>query len=144
VQHILIGVTSRFKACAVCCRSNTRTVGYRPSSCVGVYVLLFVWVALCRYMLCKKLILRLWRSTKFIIFAIWVSYSDVGQDEICRHVSLCQILYTFIIIIVIIIILLSWSWTNCRPVPVSRVQKSLQRSNTIPSARWGVVFHYPG
>jgi hypothetical protein len=30
------------------------------------------------------------------------------------------------------------------PVPVSRIQKSLQRSAMIPSASWGIVFHYRG
>ena len=39
---------------------------------------------------------------------------------------------------------LSWSWATCWPVPVSRTQKSLQRSTMIPSASWTVVFHYPG
>ena len=48
------------------------------------------------------------------------------------------------VVIIIIIIYLSWSWATCWSVPVSRIQKSLQRSNTIPSASWGVVFHYPG
>ena len=43
-----------------------------------------------------------------------------------------------------VIIYLSWSWATCWPFPVSRIQKSLQRSTTIPSASWGVVFHYPG
>jgi len=46
--------------------------------------------------------------------------------------------------IFIIIIYLSWSWATCWPVPVSRVQKSFQRSAMIPSASWGIVFHYPG
>ena len=45
--------------------------------------------------------------------------------------------------IIIIIIYLSWSWATCWPVPVSRIQKSLQRSAMIPSASWGIVFHYP-
>jgi len=49
-----------------------------------------------------------------------------------------------IIIIIIIIIYLSWSWATCWPVPISRIQKSLQRSTMIPSASWRVVFHYPG
>ena len=40
----------------------------------------------------------------------------------------------------IIIIYLSWSWVTCWPVPVSPIQKSLQRSTMIPSASWGVVF----
>ena len=39
---------------------------------------------------------------------------------------------------------LSWSWATCWPVPLSRIQKSIQGSAMIPSARWGVVFHYPG
>jgi len=46
--------------------------------------------------------------------------------------------------IIIIIIYLSWSWATCWPVPVSRIQKSLQRSAMIPSASWGIVFHYAG
>ena len=36
------------------------------------------------------------------------------------------------------------SWATCWPVPVSRIQKSLQRTAMIPSASWGIVFHYPG
>jgi len=48
------------------------------------------------------------------------------------------------VIIIIIIIYLSWSWATCWPVPVSRIQKSLQRSAMIPSASWGKAFHYPG
>jgi hypothetical protein len=48
------------------------------------------------------------------------------------------------IVIIIIIIYLSWSWATCWPVPVSRVQKSLQRSAMIPSASRTAVFHYPG
>jgi len=48
------------------------------------------------------------------------------------------------IIIIIIIIYLSWSWvTYVRPISVSRIQKSLQKSAMIPSAIWGIVFHYP-
>jgi hypothetical protein len=47
-------------------------------------------------------------------------------------------------IIFIIIMYLSWSWATCWPVPVSRIQKYLQRSIMILSPRWGVVFHYPG
>ena len=47
-------------------------------------------------------------------------------------------------IIIIIIIYLSRNWATCWPVPVSRIQKSLQRSTKIPSASWGEVFHYPG
>jgi len=43
----------------------------------------------------------------------------------------------------IIIIIMSWNWANCWPVPVSRIQKSLQRSTMIPSVSWTVVFHYP-
>ena len=39
---------------------------------------------------------------------------------------------------------MSWSRSTCWPVPVSRIQKSLQMSTMIPSASWTVVFHYPG
>jgi hypothetical protein len=49
-----------------------------------------------------------------------------------------------IIIIINIIIYLSCSWATCWPVPVSRVQKPLQRSAMIPSASHTAVFHYPG
>jgi len=34
---------------------------------------------------------------------------------------------------------MSWGWATCWPVPVSRIQKFLQRSTIIPSASWGVV-----
>jgi hypothetical protein len=47
---------------------------------------------LCRYRPYNKLILLLWRSTKFIILAIWVSYSDVAEDSTDLHISLCQVL----------------------------------------------------
>ena len=50
----------------------------------------------------------------------------------------------FLISKYIIIIYLSWSWATCWPVPVSRIQKSLQWSAMIPSASWRIVFHYPG
>jgi len=33
---------------------------------------------------------------------------------------------------------MSWSWATCWPVPVSHIQKSLQRSAVIPSASWGI------
>jgi len=32
----------------------------------------------------------------------------------------------------------------CWPVPISRIQNSLQRSAIIPSASCRIVFHYPG
>jgi len=48
------------------------------------------------------------------------------------------------VLIIIIIIFLSWIWATCWPVPVSRIQKSLQKSTMIPSASWEVVFHYTG
>ena len=48
----------------------------------------------------------------------------------------------FLKIIIIIIMYLSWSWATCWPVPISRIQKSLQRSTMIPSVSWGVVFYY--
>jgi hypothetical protein len=47
-------------------------------------------------------------------------------------------------LIIIIIINLSWSWATYWPVPVSHVQKPLQRSAMIPYASWTAVFHYPG
>jgi len=52
--------------------------------------------------------------------------------------------FLFWTVIIIIIICLSWSWATCWPVPVSRIQKSLQRSAMIPSANWRIAFHYPG
>ena len=57
---------------------------------------------------------------------------------------LLSFMFSTSIIIIIIIIYLSWSWATCWPVPVSRIQKSLQRSAMIPSASWGIAFHYPG
>ena len=56
----------------------------------------------------------------------------------------CNYVINIVIIIIIIIINLSYSWATCWPVPVSRTQKSLQRSAMIPSASWTVAFHYPG
>jgi len=47
-------------------------------------------------------------------------------------------------LLLLFIIYLSCSWATCRPVPVSRIQKSPQMSAMIPSASWTVVFHYPG
>ena len=41
-----------------------------------------------------------------------------------------------------IIIYLSCNWVTCWPIPVSRIQKSLQRSAMIPSASWGIVFFF--
>ena len=43
---------------------------------------------------------------------------------------------------IIIIIYLSWIWATCWPVPVSRIQTSLQRSAMIPSASWEIVFYF--
>jgi hypothetical protein len=56
------------------------------------------------------------------------------------HILKAALLVLAVWYIIIIIIYLSWSWT----VPVSRIQKSLQKSAMIPSAIRGVVFHYPG
>ena len=39
----------------------------------------------------------------------------------------CKMSSYDVIIIIIIIIYLSWSWATCWPIPVSRIQKSLQR-----------------
>ena len=47
--------------------------------------------------------------------------------------------FSKLMIIMMMIIYLSWSWANCWPVPVSRIQKSYQRSIMIPSASWGVA-----
>ena len=41
-----------------------------------------------------------------------------------------------VFIIIIIIIYFSRSWATCWPVPVSHIQKSLQRSTMIPSANY--------
>ena len=49
----------------------------------------------------------------------------------------------FYSIIIIIIIYLSCSWATCWPVPVSRTQKSPQRSTMIPSASRTVVVSLP-
>jgi len=79
-----------------------------------------------------------------------VSHNKVTSLKIfCfRNVGTSQFRFScskwYINIVIIIIIYLSWSWATCWPVPVSRIQKSLQRSAMIPSASWGIAFHYPG
>jgi hypothetical protein len=72
-----------------------------------------------------------------------ISFSHVflHSTTILPYQKCCISLQAFIIIT---IIYLPWSWATCWPVPVSRIQKSLQRSTMIPSASWWVVFHYPG
>jgi len=61
------------------------------------------------------------------------------------HMCVCVYIHIYLYIIIIIIIYLSSSWATCWTVPVSRTQKSLQRSSTmIPSANWTVVLHYSG
>jgi hypothetical protein len=43
----------------------------------------------------------------------------------------------------ITIIYLSWSWATCCPVPVSRVQRSLQRSVILPNSHPHLLVVYP-
>ena len=58
-----------------------------------------------------------------------------------RSYSFVFLLFAFYLII---ILYLSWGWATSWPVPVSRIQKSLQRSAIFPSASWGIAFHCPG
>jgi len=67
-----------------------------------------------------------------------------AKSEILLYKNFCKNIIIIIVVVVVIIIYLSCSWVTCWPVPVSRIQKSLQRSTMIPSASWGAVFHYPG
>ena len=76
-----------------------------------------------------------------ISFTSWILCYN--RLRILRILSWIEI-YSPVFIIIIIIIYLSRSWAACWPVPVSPIHKSLQRSTMIPSASWGVVFHYPG
>jgi len=68
------------------------------------------------------------------------SLSKESDDHISRTNGPRLTLY--LIIIIIIIIYLSWSWTTCWPVPVSRIQKSLQMSAMIPSSFLPWVIYY--
>jgi hypothetical protein len=70
---------------------------------------------------------------KYILFA--VVYVTV-LDSVCRF----PLRFAFCAEIIIIIIRLSWSWATCWPVPISRIQKSRQRSAMIPSASWGIAY----
>jgi len=65
--------------------------------------------------------------------AIFGKLVEISSQEV-------QLMLTYVVITVY----LSRSWATCWPVPVSRIQKSLQRSTMIPSTSRGVVFHYPG
>ena len=74
-------------------------------------------------------------------------YSHVVSSFSCIPVICPKIVFTVHTVHIYwkyIIIYLSWSWATCWPVPVSRIQKSLQKSTMIPSASWTVVFHYRG
>ena len=81
---------------------------------------------------------RLLTPNSYVFFETSISTYHIARCPTPRNKNV------IIIIIIIIIIYLSWSWATCWPVPVSRIQKSLQRSTMIPSASWTVVFHYPG
>ena len=68
-------------------------------------------------------------------YRLFRRHGDPRMACSCREITHC---------LIIIIMYLSWSWATYRPVPVSRIQKSLQKSAMIFSASRGVVFHYPG
>jgi len=96
---------------------------------------------------------KLWRMRRYIDYVISnFNNSACHKGQFSNPVKgeettkwYIQLKWNIIIIIIIIIIVyVSWSWATCWPVPVSRIQKALQRSTMIPSASWGVVFHYPG
>ena len=71
-------------------------------------------------------------SEKRLLTSPYPSVLTEQHDDTPRWIFFCIIIY------------LSWSWATCWPVPVSRIQKYLQRSAMIPSASWGIVYHYPG
>jgi hypothetical protein len=62
------------------------------------------------------------------------SNPSVWSQQDINFASLIIFSKYIIIIIIIIHVYLSWNWDTCWPVPVSRVQKPLQKSTTIPSA----------
>ena len=80
-------------------------------------------------------------------FSLHVVSSFSCIPVICLKLMLFLIPLQFVIIIIIIIrsihhlefiiIYLSSGWATCWPAPVSRIQKSLQKSALIPSASWG-------
>jgi hypothetical protein len=110
--------------------------------CVCVCVSVCVWfiiinncVVLIRRISCCK---RTW----------WREIEWINRTRSCSEVYWkpkgSEIIYRQKVQWNIITIYLSRSWATCWPVPVSRIQKSFQRSAIIPSASWETVFHYPG
>ena len=85
--------------------------------------------------LIKTFITR-WRGRQISVF--------LSSDISCSQIYQISYKPKKKLILLITTIYLSRSWATCLPVPVSRIQKSLQRSTIVPSARWRVVFHYPG
>ena len=81
-------------------------------------------------------------SPKWLFFdiAIYQSFRTLPLID----TALCTVLLHNSAKTIIVVMYLSWSWATCWPVPVSRMQKSLQSSAMIPSASRVVVFHYPG
>jgi hypothetical protein len=76
-------------------------------------------------------------SLALLFVCLFVCLSSISEanefhETFCIRVNAVQTLY-------FIIIYLSWSWATFWPVPVSRTQKSLQRSAMIPSASRGIV-----
>jgi len=114
--------------------------GRNYSACI---VFLLLPVTLCtkwitgRYLTCDT---KYWRYLKILVcsYRPIVEVSSRALYGIRGPMSPSN-RHTFFIII----INHSRSRATCWPVPVSRIQKSLQRSTMIPSASWGVVFHYP-
>ena len=66
-----------------------------------------------------------------------------GEARLFYEFVIIIIVVVVVIIIIIIIIYQSWCWATCCPVPVSCIQKSLQRSAMIPSASWGISVSLP-
>ena len=88
-----------------------------------------------------------WKLDTCLYELIYSEQSILPPPKIFTNSSCVYIyMYThiYIYVITIIIIYLSWGWATCWPVPVSRIQKFLQKSAMIPSASWGIAFHYPG
>jgi hypothetical protein len=103
------------------------------------------------YWVCHQLLRN---SERQLLCACWLCIDSIARRRCrrgCLRISAVFQLHRtshdvpyFRQVIIIFIMYLSWSWATCWPVPVSRIQKPLQRSAIIPSASWGIVFHYPG
>jgi len=110
-------------SCKHCCSGGKKTINY------------LFWVCICslRYPACNAHApyCNLWFAPLYNIFPHYLIIS------LSHYLINGMIFVRKNFIIIIIIIYLSWSWATCWPVPVSRTQKSLERSAMIPFCQLG-------